>query len=155
MVLAHVIELSNSAQHLDLEDCYMECEGLQRLIPILHRCQELRLSRNNLGDSGVKLLSVALRNPDCKIQELHLCEVGLSDSCVEDLASALGKNQSLTDLYLDSNTFTDQSSATLSSLIRSCKSLMVIELRWNEFSPDVKRLLKSLQAFRVGLIVTV
>ncbi|XP_072354370.1 NACHT, LRR and PYD domains-containing protein 3-like [Scyliorhinus torazame] len=155
VVLAHVIELSNTVQHLDLEDCYIECEGLKRLMPILHRCHELRLSRNNLGDSGVKLLSAALRNPDCKIQELRLCQVGLSDSCVEDLASALSKNQSLTDLYLDSNILTDQSSPTLSSLIRSCKCLMVIELRWNKFSPNVKRLLKSLQAFRVGLIVTV
>ncbi|XP_032871900.1 NLR family CARD domain-containing protein 3-like [Amblyraja radiata] len=69
-VLSHVIRPCDTIKHLDLESCSIQCEGLQRLGPALHKCQELRLGRNDLGDSGVKLVSAALRNPGCTIQML-------------------------------------------------------------------------------------
>ncbi|XP_072892071.1 uncharacterized protein [Hemitrygon akajei] len=69
-VLSHVIGLCDTIKHLDLENCHIQCEGIQRLGPGLHKCQELRLGANKLGDSGVKLVSAALRNPECKIQQL-------------------------------------------------------------------------------------
>ncbi|XP_038656780.1 NACHT, LRR and PYD domains-containing protein 3-like isoform X1 [Scyliorhinus canicula] len=99
-VLSHVIGLCDTIKHLDLVGCYIQCEGLQRLEPVLHKCEELRLDHNNLGDSGVKLLSASLRNPDCKIQKLKLYHRADTDSCAEDLASTLNTNQSLTDLDL-------------------------------------------------------
>ncbi|XP_072890916.1 uncharacterized protein [Hemitrygon akajei] len=70
-VLSHAIGLCDTIKHLDLEECNIQCEGIQRLGPGLHKCQELRLGKNDLGDSGVKLVSVALRNPECKIQKLR------------------------------------------------------------------------------------
>ncbi|XP_059815535.1 NACHT, LRR and PYD domains-containing protein 3-like [Hypanus sabinus] len=86
-VLSHVIGLCDTIKHLDLENCHIQYEGIQRLGPGLHKCQELRLGRNDLGDSGVKLVSAALRNPECKIQRLRLYNVGLTDSGAEDLVS--------------------------------------------------------------------
>ncbi|XP_059816643.1 NACHT, LRR and PYD domains-containing protein 3-like, partial [Hypanus sabinus] len=68
-VLSHVIGLCDTIKHLDLEKCHIQCEGIQRLGPGLHKCQELRLGRNDLGDSGVKLVSAALKNVECKIQK--------------------------------------------------------------------------------------
>ncbi|XP_072890923.1 NACHT, LRR and PYD domains-containing protein 14-like [Hemitrygon akajei] len=62
---------------------------------------------NDLGDSGVKLVSMALGNPECKIQKLWLRDVGLTDSGAEDLASALSTNPSLTELDLSNNTLGD------------------------------------------------
>ncbi|XP_072892661.1 NLR family member X1-like [Hemitrygon akajei] len=71
-VLSHVIGLCDTIKHLDLENCHIQCEGIQRLGPGLHKCQELRLNDNDLGDSGVKMVSAALRNPECKIQKLWI-----------------------------------------------------------------------------------
>ncbi|XP_078059583.1 uncharacterized protein LOC144485241 [Mustelus asterias] len=133
-VLSHVIGLCDTIKHLDLQQCYIQCEGLQRLGPVLHKCQDLSLHLNNvgdsgvlgdnkLGDSGVKLLSVALRNPECKIQKLRLQGNDLTDSCAEDLASALSTNRSLIDLNLGSNKLGDSGVKLLSVALRNpdCK----------------------------------
>uniref|UniRef100_UPI00398E3DA6 NACHT, LRR and PYD domains-containing protein 3-like n=1 Tax=Pristiophorus japonicus TaxID=55135 RepID=UPI00398E3DA6 len=130
-VLSHVIRFCDKIKDLDLESCNIQCEGLQRLGRVLHKCRVLRLSRNKLGDSGVKLLSVALRHPNCKIQKLWLRAVGLTDSCVEDLASALCTNRSLTGLDLSLNKLGDSGVKLLSVALRhpGCK---IQDLRWNK-----------------------
>ncbi|XP_072893718.1 NACHT, LRR and PYD domains-containing protein 3-like [Hemitrygon akajei] len=122
-VLSHVIGLCDTIKHLDLEDCHIQCEGIQRLGPGLHKCQELRLGRNDLGDSGVKLVSAALRNPECKIQKLWLDNVRLTDSGAEDLDSALSTNTSLTELDLSDNKLGDSGVKLVSAALRNpeCK----------------------------------
>ncbi|XP_067836949.1 NACHT, LRR and PYD domains-containing protein 3-like [Heptranchias perlo] len=120
-VLSPVIGLCDTIKYVDLENCSIQCEGLQRLGHALHKCQVLRLGSNELGDSGVKLLSAALRSPDCKIQELE--DNGLTDSCTEDLSSALSTNRSLTDLDLSDNKLGDSGVKLLSAALRNpeCK----------------------------------
>ncbi|XP_059816780.1 NACHT, LRR and PYD domains-containing protein 3-like isoform X1 [Hypanus sabinus] len=122
-VLSHVIGLCDTIKHLDLENCHIQYEGIQRLGPGLHKCQELRLGRNDLGDSGVKLVSAALRNPECKIQILWLGDVGLTDSGAEDLVSALSTNPSLTGLSLSRNELGDSGVKLVSAALRNpeCK----------------------------------
>ncbi|XP_072891767.1 NACHT, LRR and PYD domains-containing protein 3-like isoform X2 [Hemitrygon akajei] len=122
-VLSHVIGLCDTIKHLNLENCHIQCEGIQRLGPGLHKCQELRLSGNELQDSGVKLVSAALRNPECKIQKLELYRVGLTDFGAEDLASALSTNPSLTELHLSSNKLGDSGVKLVSAALRNpeCK----------------------------------
>ncbi|XP_059818588.1 NACHT, LRR and PYD domains-containing protein 3-like isoform X1 [Hypanus sabinus] len=122
-VLSHVIGHCDTIKHLDLEGCHIQCEGIQRLGPGLHKCQELRLNDNKLGDSGVKLVSAALRNPECKIQRLWLIRVGLTDSGAEDLVSALSTNPSLTDLNLSRNKLGDSGVKLVSAALRNpeCK----------------------------------
>ncbi|XP_051865149.1 NACHT, LRR and PYD domains-containing protein 3-like isoform X4 [Pristis pectinata] len=122
-VLSHVIGLCDTINHLDLDCCYVQCEGLQRLGPALHKCRELRLDNNKLGDPGVKLVSAALRDPECKIQRLGLGANCLTDSCTEHLVSVLSAIPSLTDLCLRSNALTDQSIPALRHLILTCRSL--------------------------------
>ncbi|XP_072894004.1 NACHT, LRR and PYD domains-containing protein 3-like [Hemitrygon akajei] len=122
-VLSHVIGLCNTIKHLNLQGCQIQCEGIQRLGPGLHKCQELRLGANKLGDSGVKLVSAAVRNLECKIQKLGLENVGLTDSGVEDLASALSTNPSLTELDLSVNKLGDSGVKLVSAALRNpeCK----------------------------------
>ncbi|XP_072133551.1 NACHT, LRR and PYD domains-containing protein 3-like isoform X2 [Mobula birostris] len=129
-VLSHVIGLCDTIKHLDLDNCHIRCEGIQRLGPGLHKCQELRLGMNELGDSGVKLVSAALRNPECKIQKLWLIGVGLTDSGAEDLASALNTNPSLMELDLSGNELGDSGVKLVSAALRNpeCK----IQTLWLE-----------------------
>ncbi|XP_032872784.1 NACHT, LRR and PYD domains-containing protein 3-like [Amblyraja radiata] len=155
-VLSHTIRLCDTIKRLDLESCRIQCEGVQRLGPALHKCQVLRLGGNkDLGDTGVKLVFAALRNPDCKIQTLWLQHVGLIDSGAEDLVSALSTNTSLTRLNLTGNSLTDRCVPALRNLILTLPRLMWIGLRGNEFGRTGKKELRSLQEPRPGLTVDV
>ncbi|XP_078391229.1 NACHT, LRR and PYD domains-containing protein 3-like isoform X7 [Cetorhinus maximus] len=151
------VALRNSGckiQRLGLEDNKLTDSCAEDLASVFNRSlTDLDLGDNNLGDSGVKRLSVALRGPDCKIQELDLSGNRLTDSCAEDLASALSTNRSLTDLTLGANSFTDQSVPALRRLILTCRTLSLIELRDNRFSRNGENQLKSLQGTRSGLSV--
>ncbi|XP_072894052.1 NACHT, LRR and PYD domains-containing protein 3-like isoform X2 [Hemitrygon akajei] len=122
-VLSHVIGLCDTIKHLNLAVCNIQCVGMQRLGPGLHKCQELGICWDELGDSGVKPVSAALRNPECKIQKLELTRVGLTDSGAADLASALSTNPSLTELVLSYNELGDSGAKLLSVALRNpeCK----------------------------------
>ncbi|XP_059817857.1 NACHT, LRR and PYD domains-containing protein 3-like [Hypanus sabinus] len=129
-VLSHGIGLCDTIKRLDLFECHIQCEGIQRLGPGLHKCQELGLGRNKLGDSGVKLVSAALRNLECKIQTLELIRVGLTDAGAEDLVSALSTNPSLTELNLSENKLGDSGVKLVSAALRNpeCK-IQKLQLR--------------------------
>ncbi|XP_059816500.1 NACHT, LRR and PYD domains-containing protein 3-like [Hypanus sabinus] len=122
-VLSHVIGFCDTIKHLDLVRCHIQCEGIERLGPGLHKCQNLELGTNELGDSGMKLVSAALRIPECKIQKLWLWDVGLTDSGAEDFASALGINRSVTVLNLNDNKLGDSGVKLVSAALRkrACK----------------------------------
>ncbi|GCB76679.1 hypothetical protein scyTo_0021023 [Scyliorhinus torazame] len=85
--------------------------------------KNLNLSNNKLGDAAVRLLSVALRNPECKIQTLGLADVCLTVSCATVLVSILDTNQSLTDLNLSNNKLGDSGVKLLGEALRKpdCK----------------------------------
>ncbi|XP_059815768.1 NACHT, LRR and PYD domains-containing protein 3-like [Hypanus sabinus] len=122
-VLSQAIGLCDTIEDLNMESCRIQCEGIQRLGPWLHKCEELRLGKNYLGDSGVKLVSAALVNSECKIQKLRLDNVGLTDSGAEDLASALSTKSSLTELDLSENKLGDSGVKLVSAALRNpeCK----------------------------------
>ncbi|XP_072132691.1 uncharacterized protein [Mobula birostris] len=130
-VLSHAIGLCDRVKRLDLKSCRIESERLQRLGPGLHKCQELRLGFNNLGDSAGKVVSAALRVPGCQIQRLWLNHSGLQDPDVNHLASALRTNRSLMELDVRGNALGDSGVKLLSAVLRdpNCK-LQILGL-WN------------------------
>ncbi|XP_072892742.1 NACHT, LRR and PYD domains-containing protein 5-like [Hemitrygon akajei] len=131
-VLSHVIGLCDTIKHLDLWNCRIQCEGIHRLEPGLHKCQKLRLGWNTLGDSGAKLVFQSLKNPACKIQKLWLERVGFTDSGANDLVSALSTNRSLTELDVSGNKLGDLGVKLVSAALRNpeCKiqKLVLIEV---------------------------
>ncbi|XP_072124106.1 NACHT, LRR and PYD domains-containing protein 3-like isoform X1 [Mobula birostris] len=116
-VLSRVIGFCNAIKHLNLRGCYIQHEGLQRLAPGLHKCQELRLGDNELGDSGIELVSAALKNAECKIQKLELDKTGLTAACAAGLASALNTTRTLTELDLGINKLEDLGVQLLSAIL--------------------------------------
>ncbi|XP_072132400.1 NACHT, LRR and PYD domains-containing protein 3-like isoform X2 [Mobula birostris] len=129
-VLSHVIESCDAMKHLDLTGCHIQSEGLQRLRSRLHKCQELGMADNNLGDSVMHLVSALLRTPDCIVQRLELASNHLTDSGVKEIASALNTNRSLTVLNLGINKLGDSGVKLVSSALRDteCK-IQALELR--------------------------
>ncbi|XP_072892388.1 NACHT, LRR and PYD domains-containing protein 3-like isoform X2 [Hemitrygon akajei] len=127
--LSYAIELCDTMKHLNVERCYIELEGLQRLGPVLQKCQKLGLNCNQLRDSGVKLLSEYAMRPDCQIEKLRLDMNGLTHCCAGDLASILHRSCSLQELDLNYNDLGDSGVRELSKALENpgCK-LMKLRL---------------------------
>ncbi|KAM4610430.1 NACHT, LRR and PYD domains-containing protein 12-like [Polymixia lowei] len=82
--------------------------------------RELDLTYNYLQDSGVKLLSVALGSPHCRLETLRLNGCGLSERCCKNLASVLSStSSSLRELDLSNNDLQDSGVKLLSAGLRS------------------------------------
>ncbi|XP_030636192.1 NACHT, LRR and PYD domains-containing protein 12-like [Chanos chanos] len=70
--------------------------------------RELDLSKNDLQDSGVKLLCVGLKNPHCKLEILKLALCNLTEQSCEAVASVLQSvNCPLRELDLSNNDLQD------------------------------------------------
>ncbi|XP_078087455.1 NACHT, LRR and PYD domains-containing protein 3-like [Mustelus asterias] len=152
-VLSQIIGLCDTIKHLDLWGCAIQCEGLQRLEPILYKCQELSLQTNDLGDSGMKILAEALKNPNCKIQKLELDNNALTDSYVEDFNVALRTNRSLISLNFDYNELGDLGVKGLCAALRSpdCK-LQELSLKNNALTASCTMDLASALSMNQSLI---
>ncbi|XP_041063806.1 NACHT, LRR and PYD domains-containing protein 6-like [Carcharodon carcharias] len=61
--LAYALGCLDRAQCLDVSSSIAQPEGLDRLLPHLRKCKEIRLDNNNLGDVGMQKLCAELRIP--------------------------------------------------------------------------------------------
>ncbi|XP_055752781.1 NACHT, LRR and PYD domains-containing protein 3-like [Salvelinus fontinalis] len=83
---------------LRLSHCLVTEEGCASLVSALRsnpsHLRELDLTNNDLKDSGVKLLSVGLGNPHCKLETLRLSGCLVTEEGCASLVSALRSNPS-------------------------------------------------------------
>ncbi|XP_007175570.2 NACHT, LRR and PYD domains-containing protein 13 [Balaenoptera acutorostrata] len=125
----------------------------------------LNLRKNNLGDEGVKFLCEALSRPDCNLQNLNLSDCSFTVEGCRELTDALkynhnvkildvGKNDvqddgvrelcrilkcpscALETLGLEKCNLTPDCCWPLSSVLRSSKSLVNLNLLGNDLGPE-------------------
>ncbi|XP_058609931.1 ribonuclease inhibitor-like [Onychostoma macrolepis] len=106
---------------LKLMNCGVTYEGCAALASVMKSnstvLKELYLDKNELRDSGVKVLSTALEHPHCKLEMLKLWDCGITDEGCAALASALASNPShLRNLYVFGNKLGDSAVKLLSAL---------------------------------------
>ncbi|KAK7118085.1 hypothetical protein R3I94_021810 [Phoxinus phoxinus] len=81
-----------------LSDCGVTEKDCAALTSVLRsnpsQLRELNLNNKKLRDPGVKLLSVVLEDPDCKVEKLWLWDCGVTDEGCAALTSALRSNPS-------------------------------------------------------------
>ncbi|XP_073722573.1 NLR family CARD domain-containing protein 3-like [Misgurnus anguillicaudatus] len=122
--IAYMLQMSDEVlDELNLKKYNTTEEGRRRLIPAVNNCtrailadcdltvkscksvasalqssnspvRDLDVSNNDLQDSGVKLISDALKSPDCKLHTLRLSGCMVTDEGCCYLASALSSNSS-------------------------------------------------------------
>ncbi|KAK7144134.1 hypothetical protein R3I94_010534 [Phoxinus phoxinus] len=81
---------------------------------------ELDMSGNYLSDSGVKLLSDGLKNPNCQLKILRLSWCTLTDQCCEIVASVLqSSNSCLIELNMSGNDLQDSGVKLLSDGLKN------------------------------------
>ncbi|XP_040267330.1 NACHT, LRR and PYD domains-containing protein 12-like isoform X7 [Bufo bufo] len=129
-VLAFILDTCKNIEELDLTGCFLQTEGLERLVPGLNTLKYLSLADNNLPDTSCIQLASGIRNnqylkildlsrnrlsgphfsdlmealssPACRIEELYLDKAGLPNTSCIKLAIGI-RNQSLKKLDLSNN----------------------------------------------------
>ncbi|KAG8560205.1 hypothetical protein GDO81_014844 [Engystomops pustulosus] len=102
-ILAFILKSCSETSCLNLDRCFIQGEGLERLSGTLHSVQDLRLSNNDLKDIDMELLFRILTHDDSRIQKLSLRNNSLTSTSCSSLACSLSINQSLTELDLSKN----------------------------------------------------
>ncbi|KAI2656311.1 NLR family CARD domain-containing protein 3 [Labeo rohita] len=129
--LAFLLQLSPDLQVLNLDAQGLDADGLRRLLPVLPLFSTLSLGQNPLGPDGAAVLSLVLRNPDCRIQRLWVVATGLGCEGLKILVEALKENRTVTDLRMAINKIGDVGAGYLAELLRMNHTLMDIRLRDN------------------------
>ncbi|XP_050957894.1 NACHT, LRR and PYD domains-containing protein 12 isoform X9 [Labeo rohita] len=127
-VLQKLLPVVKNSRSVQLSDCGVTDEGCAALASALRsnpsHLRQLNLSVNELGASGVSLLSDLLKDPHCELKTLWLDWCGVTDEGCAALASALRSNPShLKKLHLSGNNLGDSGVSLLSDGLKDshCK----------------------------------
>ncbi|XP_065147357.1 protein NLRC3-like isoform X2 [Paramisgurnus dabryanus] len=127
-VLVKLLPVIKETKKLQLKCCNITAKGCVALTSALgsnpSNLTHLNMSGNKLRDSGLKLISDVLKNPDCKLEILELWGLNITDEGCVPLTSALRSNPShLTHLDLSDNNLTDSGVKLISDVMKNpdCK----------------------------------
>ncbi|XP_077179453.1 NACHT, LRR and PYD domains-containing protein 12-like [Paroedura picta] len=152
IILAFILSCCKEIACLNLDSCFIQVEGLQRLGPQLHRVRELSLCNNDLRDAAMKDIACALKRSDCKLESLSLAKNAFTEPCCRDLGLALLENRSVLKLDLTKNKLQNEGLAHLLEAFSSpqCK-IRELVIRENSLSDASCRNLCSALAGNTSL----
>ncbi|XP_062847573.1 NACHT, LRR and PYD domains-containing protein 3-like [Trichomycterus rosablanca] len=119
-----LLPVVKESRRAELDRCSLTGESCAALSSVLssnsNNLRDLNLSNNKLQDSGVKLLSAALKNPHCTLEILRLYKCDLTGESCAALSSVLCSNSSnLRDLNLGYNKLQDSGVKLLSAALKN------------------------------------
>nr|XP_055051022.1 NACHT, LRR and PYD domains-containing protein 3-like isoform X2 [Misgurnus anguillicaudatus] len=143
--------VSNCTRAL-LQNCNLTgecCESLSSFLQSSNSLRELDLSKNDLQDAGVKLISDALKSHKCALHILRLAICNLTGECCGSLSSCLQSSKCLLrELDLSNNDLQDSGVMLISDALKShnCKLEILRLSMCNLTSECCKNLSSSLQS---------
>ncbi|XP_056614793.1 NACHT, LRR and PYD domains-containing protein 3-like [Triplophysa dalaica] len=98
------------------EEC---CVSLSSCLQSSTSLRELDLSNNDLKDSGVKLISDALKTHNCQLHTLRLSWCNVTEECCVSLSSCLQSSTYLRELDLSNNDLKDSGVKLISDALKT------------------------------------
>ena len=127
---------NKSLKILNLMDNNIETEGAESFGVVLkfnHSLQEINLSRNSIGDRGVRLIAQGLvESDDTTLKRLDISWNGIKDTGAGFLADMLRHNSVLTHLNLKCNFICDGGMKDLADSLKSDMALEELNLIGNQ-----------------------
>jgi hypothetical protein len=110
--------------------------GLEELLDLVAEklpIAKLYLSQNPLGRAGAALLADAVgRNIVSNLKDLFFDDCGVDDEGLQEIASALERNNTLEKIALRGNVFSEAGLSALAGSLPNIKTLDYIDLTWND-----------------------
>ncbi|XP_010866135.2 NLR family CARD domain-containing protein 3 isoform X2 [Esox lucius] len=127
--------------------------GLNRLAPILHRCESLYLRYNRLDREAATLESAVLKSNKCQVKKLFMCGNNFGPDGVLELWKALEQNTTLEELYLDITGITERGTENMVDSLSKNTSLKTLTMVGNDIGEVGKRRLRELKCRRPELCI--
>ncbi|KAA0711567.1 NACHT, LRR and PYD domains-containing protein 12 [Triplophysa tibetana] len=122
-LISDAIKTHNCQLHtLRLTGCNLteeSCDSLSSCLQSSKSLRELDLRNNDLKDSGVKLISDAIKTHNCQLHTLRLSLCNVTEECCESLSSCLQSSKSLRELDLSNNDLKDSGVKLISDALKT------------------------------------
>ncbi|XP_028633986.1 NACHT, LRR and PYD domains-containing protein 7-like [Grammomys surdaster] len=127
-----------SIKRVSLENCQLKetcCKDISSLLMVSQKLTHLSLSKNNLGDDGVKILCRGLNSPKCKLQMLVIQQCGVTAHGCKHISEMLCEDSNLTHLDMGLNSIANGVMFLCNTIKNPKCSLKCLGLWGCSFSP--------------------